>query len=54
MRVDENGNIFVLETNTIPGMTSKSLVPDAARAVGIEFEDLCEIIIENELIQIED
>lgn len=50
LRVDDNGNIFVLETNTIPGMTSKSLVPDAARAVGIEFEDLCELIINNELM----
>jgi D-alanine-D-alanine ligase len=33
--------VFVLETNTIPGMTSTSLLPDAARAAGIEFPDLC-------------
>lgn len=50
IRVDDNGNIFALETNTIPGMTNKSLVPDAARAVGISFEELCELIINNELM----
>lgn len=47
--VNDEGEIFALETNTIPGMTSKSLVPDAARAVGISFEDLCEMIINYEL-----
>ncbi|MBP2635141.1 MAG: ddlB [Firmicutes bacterium] len=33
---------FVLEINTIPGMTATSLVPKAAAAVGISFADLCE------------
>jgi len=37
---------FVLEINTIPGMTSSSLLPKAAKAVGIEFPDLCARIIE--------
>jgi D-alanine-D-alanine ligase len=37
---------FVLEINTIPGMTSSSLLPKAAKAVGIEFPDLCAKIIE--------
>ncbi len=37
---------FVLEINTIPGMTSSSLLPKAALAVGIEFPDLCVKIIE--------
>lgn len=46
MRVDDNGEIFLLETNTLPGMTSKSLVPDAARAVGLSFEELCQLIVE--------
>ena len=36
---------FVLEINTIPGMTERSLLPKAARAVGIEFPQLCEKII---------
>jgi len=31
----------VLEVNTIPGLTETSLLPKAARAIGIEFEDLC-------------
>ena len=50
VRVNENNEAYALETNTIPGMTSKSLVPDAARAVGISFEELCEILVNNELI----
>lgn len=37
---------FVLEINTIPGMTSSSLLPKAAAAVGIDFETLCLRIIE--------
>lgn len=36
---------YVLEINTLPGMTETSLVPDAARAVGIEFPDLVERLI---------
>ncbi|MBI5778718.1 MAG: D-alanine--D-alanine ligase [Planctomycetes bacterium] len=40
---------FVLEINTIPGMTERSLLPKAARAVGIEFPQLCERIVEQTL-----
>ncbi|MFA5794167.1 MAG: D-alanine--D-alanine ligase [Candidatus Brocadiia bacterium] len=36
---------YVLEVNSIPGMTERSLVPKAARAVGIEFPQLCREII---------
>ncbi len=43
--VDNDGNPFVLEINTIPGMTEMSLVPDAARAAGISFEELVEKIL---------
>jgi D-alanine-D-alanine ligase len=39
--VDADGVAWLLETNTIPGMTSTSLLPDAARAAGIEFPELC-------------
>ena len=35
---------FFLEINTVPGMTGTSLVPMAARAVGIEFPELVEKI----------
>lgn len=48
-RVSNDNKIFALETNTIPGMTSTSLVPDAAKVVGISFDDLCEKIINFEL-----
>jgi len=43
--IDKNGQPFVLEINTIPGMTEMSLVPDAARAAGISFEELVERIV---------
>lgn len=36
---------YVLEVNTVPGMTATSLVPKAAKAVGIEFADLCERLL---------
>jgi D-alanine--D-alanine ligase len=36
---------YVLEANTIPGMTATSLVPKEAAAVGISFQDLCEMIL---------
>lgn len=39
--VTEDGDVYLLEVNTIPGMTSTSLLPDAARAAGIEFPELC-------------
>ena len=44
--VDEQQQPFVLEINTIPGMTETSLLPDAARAMGIEFPQLVERIIQ--------
>ena len=45
LMTDKAGNPFVLEINTVPGMTATSLVPDAARAMGVSFEDLCEKIL---------
>jgi len=42
----ENGELFVLEVNTIPGFTETSLVPQAARAAGIEFPDLCARLVD--------
>ena len=38
---DEAGNFWLLEINTVPGMTSHSLVPMAAKARGIDFDSLC-------------
>ncbi len=40
-----DGVAYVLEANTVPGMTATSLVPKAAAAVGISFPDLCEKIL---------
>lgn len=44
--VTPDGRCLLLETNTIPGMTSTSLLPDAARAAGIDFPDLCSRLVE--------
>lgn len=41
----EDGVAYVLEANTVPGMTATSLVPKAAAAVGISFPELCEKIL---------
>ncbi len=38
---DQQGNFWLLEVNTVPGMTSHSLVPMAAKARGMDFESLC-------------
>ncbi|GAV32002.1 d-alanylalanine synthetase [Coriobacteriaceae bacterium EMTCatB1] len=43
--VEPDGRAWVLEVNTIPGMTRTSLLPDAARAAGIEFPDLCALLV---------
>ena len=44
--LSETGQPFVLEINTIPGMTEASLLPEAAAAAGISYVDLCLRIIE--------
>lgn len=46
MIVAEDGTVWVLETNTIPGMTSTSLLPDAAAKVGMPFPKLCRTLAE--------
>ncbi|EET59159.1 D-ala D-ala ligase N-terminal domain protein [Marvinbryantia formatexigens DSM 14469] len=44
--MDEDGGIYCLEANTLPGMTPTSLLPQEAAAVGMNFADLCEKLIE--------
>lgn len=44
-RMNEEGEIFCLEANTLPGMTATSLMPQEAAAVGMDFQDLCERIL---------
>jgi D-alanine-D-alanine ligase len=46
LMLNKRGRPFLLEVNTSPGMTDHSLVPMAARAVGISYEDLCVKILE--------
>ena len=47
--VDKYDNAWFLEVNTLPGMTPTSLVPQEAAAVGISYEELCEIIVNDAL-----
>ncbi|MCG3176287.1 MAG: UDP-N-acetylmuramate--L-alanine ligase [Candidatus Omnitrophica bacterium] len=42
----EDGRPYVLDVNTLPGLTPKSLLPKAARAAGIEFGELCVRILQ--------
>jgi D-alanine-D-alanine ligase len=46
LMLDRAGKPYLLEVNTSPGMTDHSLVPMAARAVGLSYEDLCIRILE--------
>lgn len=44
--LDESGNIYCLEANTLPGMTATSLLPQEAKVLGIGYEELCEKLIQ--------
>jgi UDP-N-acetylmuramate--L-alanine ligase len=46
---EEWGEIFTLEVNTLPGMTATSLLPNSAKAAGIEFDDLVRWLVEDAL-----
>ena len=46
MMLGEDMTPYVIEINSMPGMTETSLVPDAGRAMGVEFPELCEKILE--------
>jgi len=48
--LSQSGEPFVLELNTIPGMTETSLLPDAAAVAGISYPQLCARIIELSLV----
>ena len=51
MRDRRSGGLFLLEVNTAPGMTSHSLVPKAARQLGVSFEDLVWQLLEQTLVE---
>ncbi len=42
----EDGRMYCLEANTLPGMTDTSLLPQEAQAVGISYPELCQRLIE--------
>jgi len=44
--MDERGRYYFLEMNTLPGMTSTSLLPKSATAAGVDFNKLVKVIIE--------
>jgi D-alanine-D-alanine ligase len=50
MIIDDGGKVFVLEVNTIPGMTELSLLPKAAKVAGIDFPELCERMLDSAFI----
>lgn len=45
--VDEKGDVYFLEINTLPGMTPTSLMPQEAAAAGINYQSLCQIILDD-------
>ena len=47
--LNETGEVFFIEVNTVPGMTSHSLVPMAAKQLGIEFDELVIKILETSM-----
>ena len=51
MMLDASGGLFVLEANTIPGMTERSLLPKAAQAAGLSFGRLCVKLVEDALVR---
>lgn len=44
--MDKDGNMYCLEANTLPGMTPTSLIPQEAKALGMDYPELCEKLIE--------
>lgn len=44
--LDSSGTLYALEANSLPGMTATSLVPQEAKAVGIDYPELCQKVIE--------
>ena len=44
--MNEQGNLYCLEANTLPGMTPTSLIPQEAAATGMNFENLCQYIVD--------
>ena len=43
--MDNDGNCYCLEANTLPGMTPTSLLPQEAKVIGLDYAELCEHLI---------
>ena len=50
MMLDDDGQPWVLEVNTIPGMTDHSLIPKAAARAGLTMGELCELIVQQAML----
>jgi D-alanine-D-alanine ligase len=46
MMLTADGSVYILETNTIPGMTPTSLLPQAAREYGLNFSELIDRLLQ--------
>ena len=44
--MSKDGKMYCLEANTLPGMTPTSLLPQEAKVLGIEYADLCQLLID--------
>lgn len=44
--MDEDGNFYCLEANTLPGMTPTSLLPQEAKVLGLDYAELCQLLID--------
>jgi D-alanine-D-alanine ligase len=49
IRIGKDGKLFVLETNTLPGMTPTSFIPQQAKHIGLDYSALVEFLIEKSL-----
>jgi D-alanine-D-alanine ligase len=54
LRLSEHEEVFIIEVNTLPGMTETSLVPKAAAHLGISFPHLVEVILEEASLKIKE
>ena len=51
--MDDDGRMYCLEANTLPGMTPTSLIPQEAAAMGVSYHELCEQLIQISLKKME-
>jgi D-alanine-D-alanine ligase len=51
VKLTADGRALLLETNTIPGLTAQSLLPQAAKVAGYDFRRVVEILLENALLR---